>query len=331
MTLQVQQALVLQEKKGQLVLIDNWPKQKPAKGEILIQNVCVGLNPIDWKSIVYDFGVHSLPWINGRETAGYVVEIGEEVQGFKIGDRVFAPSTNYRDIRTSTFQTYSIAAAENVGLIPDFITFDQAAAIGVGLVTSGTAIYDSLKISMEPNSANSDKWILVWGGSSIVGIFTIQLAKYAGFKVAAVASMSNRQYLRSIGADIIFDRYDPVTSSQYAKTLGISYAIDCVGAETATYALQTLVPNGELVAIVKAPRQVPPGITVHSVLLKKFHEDLVYGNKLITFTSQLLHTKQIIPPRVEKLVGGLEKIPHGLDKLSSNLVSGRRIVVSLSE
>lgn len=82
----------------------NWPRTVPQAKEILIRNVSIGINPIDWKSIAYGFGIHSYPWINGRESAGIVEEIGEGVTRFKKGDRVLHASTNYRDIRTSTYQ-----------------------------------------------------------------------------------------------------------------------------------------------------------------------------------------------------------------------------------
>ena len=97
-------AVVLRSKKGPYILIHNSPRPQFSSKEILIRNRAVGLNPIDWKCVAYGFGVHELPWISGRESAGVVEELGTDVNGFKIGDRVWVTSTNYRDNRTSTFQ-----------------------------------------------------------------------------------------------------------------------------------------------------------------------------------------------------------------------------------
>jgi NADPH:quinone reductase-like Zn-dependent oxidoreductase len=87
--------------------------------------VCIGLNPIDWKSVDYGFGIHHLPWINGRESSGIVELVGPGVTRFKPGDRVFAPSTNYRDNRTSSFQEVAgppptIHVQNNTNICPIF-------------------------------------------------------------------------------------------------------------------------------------------------------------------------------------------------------------------
>lgn len=58
--------------------------------EIIIRVNAVGLNPIDWKSVEYNFCMPSFPWIGGREVAGTVEEIGINVKHFKPGDRVWA-------------------------------------------------------------------------------------------------------------------------------------------------------------------------------------------------------------------------------------------------
>lgn len=50
--------------------------------------------------------------------------------------------------------------------------------------------------------------ILVWGGSSSVGAYAIQLASLGGFKVVATASPANFDYVRSLGADVVVDYHD---------------------------------------------------------------------------------------------------------------------------
>ena len=97
-------AVVLFSKSGPYTLVNDWPRPSISPKELLIRNKAIGLNPVDWKCVAYGFGVHSIPWISGREAAGTVEEVGSEVQGFHKGDRVWVASTNYRDNRTSTFQ-----------------------------------------------------------------------------------------------------------------------------------------------------------------------------------------------------------------------------------
>jgi hypothetical protein len=57
--------------------------------EVMVKVDSVGLNPIDWKSVDYNFCMPSFPWIGGREASGTIVEIGAGVSGFKVGDRVW--------------------------------------------------------------------------------------------------------------------------------------------------------------------------------------------------------------------------------------------------
>ena len=51
------------------------------------------------------------------------------MQRLKKGDKVFGPSTQYRDYRTSAFQSYAVALDHSIGVIPPTFTFEQAAAI----------------------------------------------------------------------------------------------------------------------------------------------------------------------------------------------------------
>ena len=57
--------------------------------EIVIRNKAVGLNPIDWKSVDYNFCLPAYPWVTGRECSGIVEKIGPSVTRFKVGDRVW--------------------------------------------------------------------------------------------------------------------------------------------------------------------------------------------------------------------------------------------------
>lgn len=68
--------------------------------EIIIRTRAVGLNPIDWKSVDYNFCIPSYPWINGRELAGTVVQVGTDVEDFQVGDSVWASTTSRVSFRS---------------------------------------------------------------------------------------------------------------------------------------------------------------------------------------------------------------------------------------
>jgi NADPH:quinone reductase-like Zn-dependent oxidoreductase len=115
------------------------PEQK-ADDEILIKVVAVGLNPIDWKGPDYNFGLPSLPWINGRDLAGVVVKAHRNLRRIRVGDVVLTPSTDYRDIRKAAFQEYVISTEHNCARVPDGFDIQSSAVVGVAFVTAALAL-----------------------------------------------------------------------------------------------------------------------------------------------------------------------------------------------
>jgi hypothetical protein len=104
---QTQRAVILLDKLGPFTLVNDFTRPRLQPSEVLIRNVAIGLNPVDWKCVDYKFGIHDIPWVCGRESSGVIEAVGEHVTSFKKGDRILLASTNYRDIRTSTFQEVS--------------------------------------------------------------------------------------------------------------------------------------------------------------------------------------------------------------------------------
>ncbi|KAL8789704.1 MAG: hypothetical protein Q9195_006701 [Heterodermia aff. obscurata] len=313
-------AVILRSRKGPYILVHDNPRPQISFKEILIRNRAVGLNPIDWKCVTYGFGIHELPWISGRESAGVVEEIGADVNDFEIGDRVWVASTNYRDNRTSTFQ--------------------EGATLGVGCVSAAGALFDSLGVPWPANPPYSrevdtfakqeNPWILIWGASSVTGMMAIQFAKLCNFRVFAVAGCHNTSELCDLGADVVVDRHKPEEVVEKARGLHMKLGIDCVGKETATYALRALQPGSKLVCLVQRPdqgvlRQAEIGTS--DVLIKRFHEDQTYGYDLVNFLSHHLFARTLRPVKFEVVEGGLGAVEDGLQKLRDQAVSGKRLIL----
>ena len=85
----LQKALCLNKKFGDFVVQDV-PIYKPGPGEILIKVQATSLNPVDWKIQKYGVFIEKFPAILGTDIAGDVEELGEGVNEFKKGDRVYA-------------------------------------------------------------------------------------------------------------------------------------------------------------------------------------------------------------------------------------------------
>ena len=120
-----------------------------------------------------------LPFIPGGESAGVVIEIGDGVEGFNIGDRVFA-ATGVGGICEKI-----LAHKNNVRPIPENMDFEIAAALSV---TYGTSIY-ALK---QRANLKAGETLLVLGASGGVGLATVQLGKAMGAKVIAAASTQEK-------------------------------------------------------------------------------------------------------------------------------------------
>lgn len=118
--------------------------------EIVLRVDSIGLNPIDWKSPAFGYGLPSLPCVLGRDYVGTVVKIPEEHdqnsslprRSLRLGDAVIVVSTDYRDNRRAAFQQYSVALRSNIGRIPAATPHASTLlpAIGVAYVTAAISL-----------------------------------------------------------------------------------------------------------------------------------------------------------------------------------------------
>ncbi|KAG9258128.1 chaperonin 10-like protein [Emericellopsis atlantica] len=244
-------------------------------GDLLVEIHAIGLNPIDWKSAAFGFGLPQLPSLNRREFVGKIVasEVEEEC-ALKPGEWVLAVSTDYRDFRKAAFQEFAIVCCYNAVRIPCHIDPFRVASIGVAYVAAGLAlgvclgvlftkesnrrpfnlldvarkytegvsedvapeIYQGIPLESRPQPGD---WILVYGASSITAQVAIQLAKMSGLRVVGVANLDkHRRLLESLRTDHLIDRTDLDHAKTEITSLfpgSLRFAIDTVGGETASW------------------------------------------------------------------------------------------------
>lgn len=217
------------------------PKLLP--DEVLVQVHATSVNPLDLKIRNGEFKqlmpVH-FPVALGQDLAGVVVQLGEQVQHFKIGDEVYASPDS---LQNGTFAEY-VAVKENaLAIRPNNISMEEAASIPLVGLTSWQILVERAKI--KPGQK-----ILIQAGSGGVGTFAIQLAKYLGAQVATTTSTANLDWIKNLGADVVIDykqedfenklsEYDCVLNSQDNTTLKKS--------------LKVLKPGGQLISISGPP------------------------------------------------------------------------------
>jgi NADPH:quinone reductase-like Zn-dependent oxidoreductase len=128
--------------------------------------------------------------VRGRDLAGVVEAVGENVTRFQPGDEVFGTADG-------SFAEYASAPEARLAMKPANLTFEQAAVVPI---SAGTALQALRKGKVEPGQK-----VLVVGASGGVGSFAVQLARAFGAEVTGVASTSKIDFVRSLGADDMID------------------------------------------------------------------------------------------------------------------------------
>jgi NADPH:quinone reductase-like Zn-dependent oxidoreductase len=164
------------------------------------------------------------------------------------------------------FQTHTLVLADTACKIPDNVSFEQASTIPMALNTVLTGLYTNLKLP-ETNRGDEFKgqYFLVWGASTSIGIIVIQIARSLGFTVIATASPRNFEYVKSFGAEHVFDYKDPevVSKIRQASNNSLQYAYDCPAQDMSTTepiskALRD--EGGVIVSSAVQPKPVPENV-----------------------------------------------------------------------
>lgn len=167
-------ALKIQSRGKAAVVDTKIPSLRP--DYILVKVKAVALNPTDWKHI----GFVSQAVTVGCDYAGVVEEVGSAVTlPWKKGDRVcgVVHGANETQLEDGAFGDYLVAKGDLQIKIPDGMTFEQAAGLGMGVSTVGQGMYQALGLPL-PNRPAKEKFpVLIYGGSSAMGAFGIQYAK----------------------------------------------------------------------------------------------------------------------------------------------------------
>ncbi|MEB3023258.1 quinone oxidoreductase family protein [[Mycobacterium] crassicus] len=229
------------------------PQPTAAPGEVVIRAEAVGVNFIDtyFRSGIYPA---ELPFVVGNEVAGTVAEVGAEVTGLGVGDRVVTAAA------TGAYAQYCTAPASLVASIPAGIDSAVAAA---ALLKGMTAHY--LIKSVYP--VQSSDTVLLHAGAGGVGLILTQWATALGARVITTASTPAKAELsRRAGAVEVLEypgvrKEDAVAFGARIRELtgdGVVAVYDGVGAATFDASLASLAVRGTLALFGAASGPVPP-------------------------------------------------------------------------
>jgi NADPH:quinone reductase-like Zn-dependent oxidoreductase len=236
------------------------PELKP--GEVLVRVHAVGLNPPDWylrdgyKMLPPEWQPKvSFPVILGTDISGVVEAVTDGVTAFSVGDEVYAmvrfPSGLAGGSRA--YAEYVSVPATELALKPVGVDHVHAAAAPMSLLTAWQFMIELGHNEPNPLQQNrhepvplEGKTVLVNGAAGGVGQFAVQLAKWKGARVIAVAAGRQEAFVRGLGADEFID-YTTTKADEHVHDLDL--VIDAVGGPTTGRFLRTLKRGGALFPI----------------------------------------------------------------------------------
>ena len=241
----------------EVVAVEDRPDPSPGKFEVVIAPAFAGINPAD---VLQREGRHPVPpgWpadVPGMEVAGNVVEIGDAVTAFKVGDRAFGL------VGGGGLATRVVAAERELARVPDSLDDAHAAAVPEVFLTA----FDALVLQAGLSAGDT---VLVNGASGGVGTAAVQIARVLGARV--VASVRTEQHrpavsalgAEAMGADDAFAR---------VKELGgADVILELVGGPHMAGNIDALARSGRLVLVAAKPGEEAT-IVLRDLMTKRAH------------------------------------------------------------
>lgn len=250
-----------------VIRYENVPDPSIGPADVIVRVAACALNRIDLiqREGYFTLPGYRLPHIAGMDVAGEIVELGEQVTGVSIGDRVIInPSLTkvqgdsrflgmddiYGDLGVigatvdGGYAELCAAPASHVHVIPAGFSYEEMACLPTCYLTAWHAL-------VEIGQLTAGETVLINGAGGGVSSAGIQLAKKIGATVLATARTEKKvEYAARIGADHVLNNQD-TDIAQWARNLtdgrGVDMAFDHVGPALWQSSLGALRPRGRLV------------------------------------------------------------------------------------
>jgi len=191
----------------------------PKPNEVLCKLRYCGLNRADLIHAARPSG--SSPIIPGMDWCGHVVEFGNEVRGFSVGDRVMCSGSGQ-----GGYAQYAVTDWGRVVHVPPNLSDEQAAVSMLALQT----MHDAIVVNGQMKEGDA---VLIQGASSGVGLMGLQIAKQMGASVVfgSSRSPSHRERLMAYGADMAIDTGNAIWPDEVLKATkgrGVDLIVDMI-------------------------------------------------------------------------------------------------------
>jgi NADPH:quinone reductase-like Zn-dependent oxidoreductase len=217
--------------------------------EVRVRVHATSINPVDWKirsgSAKERFPV-DLPEILGVDVAGEVDEAGEGVDGFAKGMRVMGKANG-------TYAQYTVAKADVLSPIPDGLSYEQAAALPLVLITGAQLIERAAKVK-------AGQTILVTGALGSVGRVAVHVARQKGARVLGGVRAVEREAAENLLAN-------SVVALDVAHFQELDVVADTIGGTVQSRVIKLLKDGGTYASVIGPPKENPGrGIKVEAIM-----------------------------------------------------------------
>jgi NADPH:quinone reductase-like Zn-dependent oxidoreductase len=233
-------AIVVHEYGGPEVLkYEDYPDPVPGSGEVLVRVAAASVNPIDYKrraGLTKDFYPMTFPGLIGVDMSGTVAKLGPGVEGFSVGDQVFAMADN-------TYAELCVVKADALAKVPKGLDLIEAAALPLVTVTG-----NQLMLATEIKAGQT---VMVVGAVGNVGRSAAFTAKSRGATVIAGVLKKQFDQAKTVGADQLVATDDDTALVSLAPLDAVA---DTVGGKTAEKLIGKVKPAGVYASVVEAPQ-----------------------------------------------------------------------------
>lgn len=160
---------------AELVSDRKLPSPRPSYAQVEVK--AVALNPTDWKSAS---SMKKPRYLLGCDYAGVVkIPSTGSDKKFKTGERIagFVSGANIDQPEDGAFAQYILVKSDVQLRIPESISFEDAATLGVGVFTCAQGLYQALKLNLPTKPADGKETVLIFAGSTATGALGVQFAK----------------------------------------------------------------------------------------------------------------------------------------------------------